>query len=180
MTRYVALLRGINVGVITLKMVDVRQVFEDVGLKSVRTVLASGNVLFESDSTVTHLKPLIEKALGDRFGYQAWVHVVEITRVRRIIEDYPFDGGRDGWHPYVVFVSERDALTELVELREAGADQEVVASDQEEAVAPGDGVIYWTVRKGNSLGSPFAKQMARARYRAVSTTRNLRTLQKLV
>lgn len=43
-TRTVALLRGINVGGITIRMADLARVFEDLGLTEVRTILASGNV----------------------------------------------------------------------------------------------------------------------------------------
>ena len=49
MVGYIALLRGVNVGGITVKSADLKDVFESLGFESVRTVLASGNVAFESD-----------------------------------------------------------------------------------------------------------------------------------
>jgi uncharacterized protein (DUF1697 family) len=45
--KYVAFLRGINIGR-AMKMEDLRRVFESLGYDSVRTVQASGNVLFEA------------------------------------------------------------------------------------------------------------------------------------
>jgi uncharacterized protein (DUF1697 family) len=49
MIKYVAFLRGINVGGKRLiKMEDLRRVVESIGLKNVRTFIASGNVLFET------------------------------------------------------------------------------------------------------------------------------------
>ena len=49
MTIYIALLRGINVGGKNIiKMVDLRRVFEAMGLSEVQTYIQSGNVLFKS------------------------------------------------------------------------------------------------------------------------------------
>ena len=63
MTRYVALLRGINVGGINIKMVDLARVFTELGFERVKTVLASGNVLFDSTSAdVPALKKTIERS----------------------------------------------------------------------------------------------------------------------
>lgn len=45
MTKYAALLRGVNVGGITMKMADMRDALETAGFAGVTTVLASGNVL---------------------------------------------------------------------------------------------------------------------------------------
>jgi len=51
---YIAFLRGINVGGNTLiTMADLKKSFEKMGLKNVRTVLASGNVVFESEQKDT-------------------------------------------------------------------------------------------------------------------------------
>lgn len=173
MTRYVALLRGVNVGGITLKMVDVQAVFSGLGLSNVKTVLASGNVLFDSDDEAADLKPRIEKALSDRFGYEAWVHVVDLDTIERIVRDFPFDSGREGWHPYVIFTSDDGLADDLLAL-EGSLDNE------QESIRRGNGVVYWTVERGSTLSSTFGKATGRARYKETTTTRNLRTLQKLL
>ena len=49
-----------------------------------------------------------------------------------------------------------------------------------ERTAGGDGVVYWTVPKGNTLDSRIGKATAAARYKPLLTTRNLNTLEKLV
>ena len=50
--RFVALLRGINVGGKTLlKMADLKACFEGLGFDEVSTYIASGNVLFETRRT---------------------------------------------------------------------------------------------------------------------------------
>jgi len=54
--RYVALLRGINVGGISIKMNDLKASFEGLGFEDVRTILQSGNVVFTSDKDVATFK----------------------------------------------------------------------------------------------------------------------------
>ncbi|MGL4255586.1 MAG: DUF1697 domain-containing protein, partial [Microbacterium sp.] len=49
MAAWVALLRGVNVGGITIRNADLAEVFGDLGFDAVRTVLASGNIVFETD-----------------------------------------------------------------------------------------------------------------------------------
>ena len=173
MTRYAALLRGVNVGGINMKMAEVAEVFAGLGLEGVKTVLASGNVLFDSPESAATLKPQIEAALGERFGYEAWVQVLDVETIGRIIDAFPFEAEREGWHPYVIFTLDAPLAAELLEWQEK-------LDPQFESIRPGDGVIYWTVERGNTLGSTFAKETARARHKATTTTRNLRTLQKLV
>ena len=174
MTGFVALLRGINVNGITIAMDDLRGTFEELGHTGVRTVLASGNVLFDTDQTdAPAIKARIERALGDRFGYDAWIVLVDTGSLARVVRDYPFDPGREGWHPYVVFGSEPAVLDELASAA-SGLDPAI------EQAAPGDGVLYWQVLRSVGIKSPFSKVTGKARYRATTTTRNLRTLDKLL
>jgi uncharacterized protein (DUF1697 family) len=173
MARYAALLRGVNVGGINLKMADVKAVFEGLGLGNVKTVLASGNVLFDSAGAADEVKPLIERALGERFGYEAWVHVLDLDVIRALLAGYPFDAEREGWHPYVVFIADPAVAGELLGLQDQ-------LDPEREQILGGPGVVYWTVERGSTLTSVFGKALGRARYKAATTTRNLRTLQKLL
>ncbi len=57
MTIYIALLRGINVGGHKIiKMADLKQTFESIGLKQVKTYIQSGNIVFKSEEDITFLK----------------------------------------------------------------------------------------------------------------------------
>ncbi|WP_072688442.1 DUF1697 domain-containing protein [Rhodococcus marinonascens] len=174
MTRYAALLRGINVGGINIKMVDLRNTFSDLGFDNVKTVLASGNVLFDSDrADVPALECGIETALRAEFHYEAWVFVLEVDTIRRIVDNYPFDPEREGWHPYVLVSPEPEVLDELASLRDE-LDPEI------ERVQAGDGVLYWEVERGMTLKSRFGKRTGAPKLKAFTTTRNLRTLRKLL
>jgi uncharacterized protein (DUF1697 family) len=69
MTRYVALLRAVNVGGRTVKMDALRAVFCDLGFCNVETFIASGNVLFEASGKPAVLESRIETALNQALGF---------------------------------------------------------------------------------------------------------------
>ncbi|MGW4481280.1 DUF1697 domain-containing protein [Rhodococcus triatomae] len=174
MARWVALLRGVNVGGINVKMADVREALGAAGFENVRTVLASGNVLFDSDRTdAAALKSDIEAVLRERFGYDAWIVLVDAPTLERIVDGFPFDAEREGWHPYVLLASDPAALTEMMS---AAADLDLGDED----IRLGDGVLYWHVERGQTLNSPFGKLTGKAKYKSTTTNRNLRTLRKLL
>jgi uncharacterized protein (DUF1697 family) len=172
MTTYAAFLRGVNVGGVNLKMAEVAAALTDAGFADVRTILASGNVLLESASGVAAVRKKAEAALRKTFGYDAWVLAYDIATVRAIDEAYPFEREVDGYQSYVTFVADAGVLDELAALGEkAGAD---------EKISRGDGVIYWQVPKGSTLDSTIGKTMGKPRYKSSTTTRNLRTLAKVL
>ncbi|MGB6276589.1 MAG: DUF1697 domain-containing protein [Rhodococcus sp. (in: high G+C Gram-positive bacteria)] len=173
MSEWVVLLRGINVGGINIKMADLRAALTSAGFTDVRTVLATGNVLLRSPLTAAGVKAQAENTLAQAFGYQAWVVVLDVPTLRAIVESYPFDAEREGWHPYVVFGSDDSHLTELSALADE-LDPEL------ERIAEGNSVLYWEVRKGSTTDSTFGKATAKAKYKATTTTRNLRTLVKIL
>jgi uncharacterized protein (DUF1697 family) len=172
MTRYAAFLRGVNVGGVNLKMTAVAQAFEDAGFTNVRTILASGNVLLGSRSGVAAVRAKAEKALRDAFGYDAWVLAYDLDTVLSISERFPFEREIDGFHSYVTFVTDADVLDELAELgKDARGD---------EKIERGEGVIYWQVPNKGTLDTTIGKTMGKKRYRSSTTTRNLRTVEKVL
>lgn len=71
MIMYVAFLRGINVGSHKDKMVDVKNIFTDLGFSNVRSYISSGNVFFSSPSVDrSDLVQKIESALKQSLGYE--------------------------------------------------------------------------------------------------------------
>ncbi|TQF73523.1 DUF1697 domain-containing protein [Rhodococcus spelaei] len=175
MARYVALLRGVNVGGINIKMADLKAAIVALGLANVKTVLASGNVVFDTDRTdFAGLKSDIESCLRRTFGYEAWIVLLDQPTLARIVEDFPFEADREGWHPYVLLSSDPAALDELY------ANAETLELAPGERVQLGDGVLYWHVERGQTLDSPFGKSTGKAKYKSSTTNRNLRTLRKLL
>ena len=172
MTQYAMFLRGVNVGGVTLTMADVATALTDAGFANVRTILASGNVLLESASGVATVRKKAEAALRERFGYDAWVLAYEIDTVRTIDEAYPFEREVDGHQSYVTFVADAAVLDEIAAL--------AYTTGPNEKISRGDGVLYWQVPKGATLDSAIGKTMGKPRYKSSTTTRNLRTLAKVL
>ena len=172
MTRYAAFLRGVNVGGVNLKMAAVAKAFEEAGFSNVRTILASGNVLLDSRAAVDAVRKKAEKALRDAFGYDAWVLAYPIDIVRAVSDAYPFDREVEGHHSYVTFVTDQEVLDELAGLaKDAGPD---------EKIKRGKGVIYWQVSKTGTLDTTIGKTMGKKRYKSSTTTRNLRTIERVL
>jgi uncharacterized protein (DUF1697 family) len=175
MTQYAAFLRGVNVGGVNLKMADVAQALTDAGLAEVRTILATGNVTLGSPEGADAVRATTENALRKQFGYDAWVLVYPIKKVRAIVDGYPFEPEVDGYQSYITFVSDTDVLDELAALAdEAGADEKIKRGPRSA------GVIYWQVPKNHTLDSTIGKTRGTKRYKSSTTTRNLRTLVKVL
>lgn len=89
---YAAFLRGINVGGNTLiKMEDLRKAFESYGYRDVKTVLASGNVLFSApEENTTALSKSIALKLKETFKHDILVIVRSIGELRELDARQPF------------------------------------------------------------------------------------------
>jgi uncharacterized protein (DUF1697 family) len=170
--RYVAFLRGINVGGRTIKIAELRSYFEEAGYGEVTTVLQTGNVIFGSTERLPALKRTIEAGLSARFNYSAHVQIYPVTKLKRIVDASPFEGGNPATHSYVIFF-EKGLEKQLVE-EASGVDP------NSENIEIGDGVIYWRVLKGSTLQSDFAQYLTKARYKSFHTSRNINTLRKIV
>lgn len=172
MTRYVAFLRGVNVGGVNLKMAAVAAALTDAGFTDVTTVLASGNVLMSSSAEAADVRATAENALRESFGYDAWVLAYPMAELEAISAAYPFEREVADHHSYVTFVTDAGVLGELVALAaDAAAD---------ESIARGQGVVYWQVPKASTLDTTIGRTMGRKRYKSSTTTRNLRTIEKVL
>jgi len=165
--RVALLLRGVNVGGVTVRSADLRSVLTDAGLGDVVTVLASGNAVVTATSASAAAKAA-EAALEARYGRRIRVLGIAIDVLQEIVDAYPH-GEDDDHTPYVVFELEPGVAKELAAL-EPG---------EGEAIAEGDGVVHWANPKGTTLTSPFAKALERTAKDRV-TTRNVRTLRKVL
>lgn len=169
MKKYIAFLRGINVGNIRIKMPDLQNAFHSMGFENAETFLQTGNVVFESEKSISEIKVTLEKGLSETFHYQAFVLLYEFTALADIIRKYPFEKDENN-HAYVIFVEGEIILKELM----------AIADGIEEEIAEGNTVLYWKVPKGESLTTPFAKITAKAKYKSTTTVRNINTLEKML
>lgn len=176
MTTWVALLRGVNVNGITIRSAHLADLMRALEFSEVKTILASGNVRFAADVDVSareQLKKRIEDALRERFDYDAWIILVTLDELEATVATFPFDADDDTRQPYVVFCSE-------MAVRDALVDAAASLDSAEDPTQPGFGVVYWSPPKGRTLDTPFGKMLGRAEYKPTTTTRNLRTLVKIL
>ncbi len=172
MKKYIAFLRGINVGNIRIKMIDLKAAFEQMGFYDVKTYLQSGNVVFESDKTLMDIKPTLEQGLSKTFHYEAYVLVYEFAVLSEIITQYPMEK-TETHHAYIIFI-DTDVVFE--ELKTISTQQ----GEESKSIKLGNKVLYWKVERGTSTDTPFSKILAKAKYKSSVTVRNINTLEKMV
>jgi len=92
MTKFVALLRGINVGGNKMvKMDDLKKWFAALGFKNVKTILATGNVLFEStDDDEAALAKKIADKLKAELGHEVGTQIRSIEEIQKLADGNPF------------------------------------------------------------------------------------------
>lgn len=95
MNTYIAFLRGINVGGNNiLPMKELATVLQDLGLKNVKTYLASGNVVFQSETAdLAGLAGDIKAAIGRSHGFTPQILIRSIQDLRQAISANPFPEG---------------------------------------------------------------------------------------
>ena len=174
MTRYVAFLRGINVGGHTVKMDVLKKSFEALGFENVTTFIASGNVIFETGSKKADaLEAKIEKALEKDLGYEAATFLRTDSQVAKIAEYDPFakEPSKEGDTRYVTF---------LRAAPDASTRERVLALSNDDDVLHLHGAeLYW-LRRGGLLDTTIStKQFEQAFGKQPTTARNLNTIKRL-
>ena len=92
MLHYIAFLRGINDG-LTLKMADLHKLFESLGFTNIKTVLATGNVIFDaSQSNRADIASQIEHAIASTYDYKTVAILYTRDELDDLIEANPFHG----------------------------------------------------------------------------------------
>lgn len=173
--RYIALLRGINVGGNNIiKMLDLKKTFEEMDFESVKTYIQSGNVLFETaEIDSIKLEEKIEKILSERFNYSSKVIIVSETELKQIVENAPKDFGvfAQDYRYDVLFL--KSPLTSEIALESISAREGV------DAVYAGNSVLYFSRLISKSGQSYLDKLVGTLLYKQM-TIRNWNTTSKLL
>jgi uncharacterized protein (DUF1697 family) len=171
--KYVALLRGINVGgKSTIRMTDLKECVEALGYANVSTFIASGNVLFESpERNAAKLESALERALEKGFELPIAVVVRSRAEFARIVKAVPAKWiGNDDLRVNVAFLRRtRDGRTLARELQPREGVDELVATKS---------AIIWATRRDALTRSGMQKLIGSPAYRDL-TVRNLNTTLKL-
>ena len=92
MSKYIALLRGINVsGQKKILMKDLKQLFLELSFENVETYIQSGNVVFSTAAASVHkIEDSIKKAIKERFGHEVEIVVRTHKQLLAILEKNPY------------------------------------------------------------------------------------------
>lgn len=169
--KYCAFLRGVNVKGTSMKMADVCKVFSDEGMNQVSSVLATGNIIFESDKNREELKAILEKTMSESFGYDAFLFIKTEKEIAEIFDKNPFEKS-DNNHIYVFVGTENIEKTLLTEFENSSKTEH----EKGEIV---ENTFYWQVPKGNTLDSEFGKILGKKTMKNLFTSRNINTFEKV-
>lgn len=140
MSRYVAFLRGMNLGGRRIKNEELRWHFEEMGFEEVATFRASGNVIFSASGREAEgkLARRVEAELDERLGYDVPVFLRSAAQVAAITAQQPFD-------PKLVAKSKgKLQVSLLMEKPSAAARKKVLAMATEEDLLAIEGrELYW-------------------------------------
>lgn len=91
MTRYIALLRAVNVGGTgRLSMKVLSGLCVELGFENVRTYIQSGNVIFESNLPETEIRKKLEEVLIDRLGLKTEAILRTARELEAVLAANPF------------------------------------------------------------------------------------------
>jgi uncharacterized protein (DUF1697 family) len=164
MTAYVALLRAVNVaGTGKLPMAELRAMAEGLGFASVRTYIASGNLLFESDLSEAEVKATLEARLKTYAGKPVPIFVRTAAELAAVRRADPFPDAHGSRHMVYFLDAAPPADTQQSARDQAG--ERIALGVREIYVDYGDGIRFTRLKiAATKLG----------------TMRNMNTVAKLV
>ncbi|HDR6311998.1 TPA: DUF1697 domain-containing protein [Bacillus cereus] len=171
MTIYIALLRGINVGGHRIiKMADLKQMFESIELKQVKTYIQSGNIVFESEKDIDFLNKRIQSEIKNVFNLDVPVMLRTNEEFVNMIKRCPYevDSLLEGESIHFAFLAN--------ELSEIEKNQLIMQKNETEDCYIDEKVVYLFFKnsiRNSKLMNQFQKLHTPA------TVRNWRTVSKL-
>jgi uncharacterized protein (DUF1697 family) len=169
--RYVALLRGINLGGHTVKMDRLRSLFAELGFKNVETLIASGNVVFDSGSkNAAALERKIEVHLEKSLGFPAATYVRTAEQLAEVLEHEALQDLRANT-VYIGFLSEPPSKAAHAKLMSHSTKSDEFHVRERE--------VYWLCSTHMSESSFFRVGIEKA-LGMKATVRNVTTVAKLV
>lgn len=166
--KYIALLRGINVGGNRrVEMKRLKTLFESLEYTNVSTYINSGNVLFESDENQNLITKDIKTCLKNEFGFDIPTLVKEELEMKRIAEVIPKDWQNDSRHKTDVAY-----LFDEIDSKKILEDLPVIKEYLD--IFYTKGAIVWRVERGSYNKSRLNKLIGH-KYYQLMTIRNVNT-----
>ena len=175
MTTHVAFLRAINVaGHATIKMTDLNRAFVSAGCENVRTVIQSGNVLFDCDGVGRAFIDRVRQNLTSLTGAQVQMMVRTQRELENIIKTAPFQEyeNRRELKCYVAFLASDPVKRPPLPVLSQKEALEVLKVEGRE-------VFVLSRRKENSQMYGFPNGLVESEFGVPATTRNWSTIRKI-
>jgi uncharacterized protein (DUF1697 family) len=172
--RYVALLRGINVGGANrISMAELSDIFSKAGMVAVRTYINSGNVFFSTDiEDCGNLVGLLQDAVRERSGISVDLQLRDEKDISAIVEAMP-----DDWADNASMKCDVVFLQPDVDRSDTLVDLGPRPGIEDALYVPG--AIIWRVDRKNATRSRLSKMVGTPLYSRV-TVRNCNTTRKLL
>jgi uncharacterized protein (DUF1697 family) len=172
MTKYVALLRGINVGgKARVEMPRLKNVFEKNGMTDVLTYINSGNIIFSDKRSHIELKPIIEAAIADEFGFDVYVVLRERANIALLDSKIPSSWTNDT-------KLKTDVMFLWDEIDDKSILKKIVINPKIENVLYLPGALIWNIGRENVTRGGGVKLIKTDLYKQM-TVRNINTVRKL-
>jgi uncharacterized protein (DUF1697 family) len=164
MISYVALLRAVNVsGTGKLPMADLRTIAQELGFTRVRTFIASGNLLFESDLSECDVKAALETRLETYAGKPVPIFVRTAAEMAAVHAADPFPDAHGSRH--MVYFLNATPAPETIETARDQAGERIALGLREIYVDYGEGIRFTKLK------------LAATKF---GTGRNMNTVRKLM
>jgi uncharacterized protein (DUF1697 family) len=172
MITYLSILRGINVGGRKkIKMTDLKELYQSLDLKNVKTYIQSGNVVFKHiETSPLELADQIEKKIKEVYDFDVAVFVMTKDELKKIIEKNPYKN-EDINKLYVTVLSEIPPENPIEKIDKA--------KDESEKFSISGKEIYLLIPGGygrTKLSNDFFEK----KFNMSATTRNWKTINKLL
>lgn len=171
MSTSIALLRGIGGGIRPLPMKEAVAALEGLGLRDVRSYIATGNFVFQSRRSAPRLAREIEACIEERFGFVSRTVVLGAADLERAVRDNPFPSAHeDPTSVHLFFLTRAAEAPRLDEMsRLAAKGEQFVLKEQ---------VLYFHSPEGfgrSKLGPRVERLLG-----VEATARNFRTARKVL
>jgi uncharacterized protein (DUF1697 family) len=176
MAEYFAFLRGINVsGQKLIKMTDLAKIFTDAGFNNVKTIIQSGNVVFDSaEKNVNAVEIKLEKVLAESLGYPVVVFMRTFEEIRQIVDMQPFvvfDKNSDV-KKYVTFTKQQLPVSIKLPFLSPAGDVELIMTSGNTIFS-----LTYPAKEGRS---GFPNSFIEKEFKIQATTRNWNTVCKML
>ena len=167
--QWVALLRGVNVGGVKVRMAPLRKLAEGQGWTDVRTYIASGNLVFSAEGNELELAEQLRSQLRSDIGVDTPIKVLSSAKIQHVLAKHPWQPEK-GNQSHVYFCWDPPTIDELLYA-------DLKAPEEELRLIDGQLHLYAPAGIGHSR---LAEKLGKVVQGSEMTGRNLNTIRKLV